>query len=69
MRDRIAELVRLKKRGEEHGLHVVDKAFMDYARHWADYYNERIGAFRLEHDHAPTQALDIFLYDMVRKDE
>ena len=45
---------------------VVDHSLVEYAQHWADYYNEKIGSFRPEQNEASSVALDAILYDMVR---
>ena len=48
---------------------AVDNSLVEFARHWADYYNEKIGSFRPEQNEASTEVLDAILYDMVRKNE
>ena len=45
----------------------VDESLVQYARLWADYYNERVGTFRPEESKASSEALDSILYDMVHK--
>lgn len=65
LRTRIDDLIRMKKKGEEHGLSVVDSALMDYARNLADHYNEKIGDFISELRDRPSTVLDAILYDMV----
>lgn len=67
IKEKIAELIRLKKDGEEHDMQVVDKTLMDYARNLADYFNEHIGAFRPEQHERPSGILDTLLFDMVRE--
>lgn len=59
----------MKKDGEEHDMLAVDNSLVEFARHWADYYNEKIGSFRPEQNEASTEVLDAILYDMVRKNE
>lgn len=63
---KVDELIRMKKDGEEHDMLVVDHSLVEYAQHWADYYNEKIGSFRPEQNEASSVALDAILYDMVR---
>ena len=46
---------------------AVDESLVQYARLWADYYNERVGTFRPEESKASSEALDSILYDMVHK--
>lgn len=64
---KIGELIRLKKDGKEHDLKVVDNELMEYARNWADYYNERVDSFRPERNNVSSEALDSIMYDMVLK--
>lgn len=66
IRGKIEELIRLKKSGEEHGLHVVDSDLMEYARHWADYYTQKVEDIRPERKQSSTEVLDALLYDMVQ---
>ena len=65
MRERIEDLILLKKDGEEHDMLVVDKGLIEYARYWAEYFVEHIGSFRPETTHASTSELDSILYDTV----
>jgi hypothetical protein len=65
IKERINELLLLKKDGEEHDMLVVDTGLIEYARYWADYFVEHIGAFRPEMTHASTSALDSILYNTV----
>lgn len=66
IKSKIEELIRIKKSGEEHDMHIVDQSLMEYARNWADHYNETIDSFRPELSQASTDALDSILYDMVK---
>lgn len=63
----IEELIAIKQSGEECDMKVVDEELVKYARHWADYYNERIESFRPELEPVSTEALDKILYDMVMR--
>ena len=65
IKEKINELIRIKKSGEEHDMLIVDDSLVDYARHLADYYNGIIDSFRPELNEASTDALDSILYDMV----
>ncbi len=67
IKEKVGELLRIKKSGEEHDMHVVDDSLMDFARQWADYYNKMIGSFRPEMHTTSTEALDAILYDMVKE--
>ena len=62
---RIYGLIRLKKRGEEHDICIVDKRLVEYAQHLADYYNDKNGSYSRELNEASSDALDSILYDMV----
>ena len=65
IRERINDLILLKKDGEEHDMLVVDKGLIEYARHWADYFVECIGSFKPEMIRVSTSILDSILCDMV----
>lgn len=65
IKSKIDELIRIKQRGEELDMLVVDDSLVEYARQFADYYNERVGTFRPEQDMVSASALDSILYDMV----
>ncbi len=65
IRRKIDELVALKRQSKENDLKEVDPELVEYARHWADHYTERIGAFRPELEKASSEALDAILYDFV----
>lgn len=64
MKERIKELVQLKKSGEEHDMRTVDNELMAYAHGLADYNNNSIGSFRPEMVKSDTGVLDSLLYDM-----
>ena len=61
----IDELLALKRQSKENHLKEVDASLVDYARHWADYYTERVGTFRPEHEKTSSETLDSILFDMV----
>lgn len=58
-------LIRLKRRGEEHDICIVDKRLVEYAQHLADYYNDKNDSYSRELNEASSDALDSILYDMV----
>ena len=66
IRQRIDELLALKRQSKENDLKEVDSNLVEYARHWADYYMERVGTFRPEHEKTSSDALDSILFDMVQ---
>ena len=63
---KVDDLIRIKKDGEEHDMLIVDDSLVEYARYWADYYNEFVGSFRPEQNETSSDALDAILYDMVK---
>lgn len=65
IRQKIQELLALKKASKENDLKEVDSSLVEYARHWAEFYTERVGTFRPEHDKTSSEALDSILFDMV----
>ena len=65
IKSKIEDLIKIKKSGKEHDMLAVEESLVNYARHWADYYNETIGSFRPELNTGPAEALDAILYDMV----
>lgn len=62
----IDELISIKRGEKECDMLVVDEKLVQYARYWADYYNERVSTFRPEQNEASTKALDAILFDMVQ---
>lgn len=64
MRAKIAELIRLKKSGEEHEIQVVDNSLMEYARQLGDYYNDFATSLKPERVVGIIGELDAILYDM-----
>ena len=65
IRSKIDELIQIKRGDKECDMTVVDEALVEYARHWGEYYNEKIDSFRPEKNDASTEALDSILFDMV----
>ena len=65
IRQKIQELLVLKKASKENDLKEVNPDLVEYARHWADYYSERVSTFRPEHEKTSSEALDSILFDMI----
>ena len=65
IKEKVDELIQIKKGEKECDMHVVDNSLVEYAQHWADYYNESIGSFRPEQNSISSDSLDAILYDMV----
>jgi len=66
IRQKINELLALKRQSKENDLKEVDPGLVEYARHWADYYTDNIKLFRPELNRPSSEALDSILFDMVR---
>ncbi len=66
IRQHIQELLALKKASKENDLKEVNSDLVEYARHWADYYSERVGTFRPEREKTSSDALDAVLFDMIQ---
>lgn len=62
---KIEELIQIKRGDKECDITVADESLMAYARHWDEYFNEKIDSFRPELDKVSTDALDSILFDMV----
>ena len=66
IRQKINELLALKRQSKENDLKEVDSGLVEYARHWADHFEQTISSFRPELPHASSEALDTILFDMVQ---
>ena len=66
IRQHIQELLALKKASKENDLKEVNSDLVEYARHWADYYSERVGTLRPEREKTSSDALDAVLFDMIQ---
>lgn len=62
---KIEDLIQMKRGDKECDITVVDGPLIAYARHWDEYYNEKIDSFRPEIAEVSTDALDSVLLDMV----
>lgn len=66
IRQKINELLVLKRQSKENDLKEVDSDLVEYARHWADHFEQTISSFRPEMIHADNAPqLDALLRDMV----
>ena len=66
IQQKIQELLALKKASKENDLKEVDSSLVEYARHWAEHFEQTISSFRPELTHASSHELDALLFDMVR---
>ena len=57
VKDKIKKMIRFKREGKECDMLAVDESLVQYARLWAEYYNERVGTFRPEESKASSEAL------------
>ena len=64
IRQKIVELLELKRQSKENDLKEVDSRLVEYARLGADYYSEHVGTFRPEHEKTSSDALDAILFDI-----
>lgn len=65
IKDKIEEIIEMKKEGLEANMINIDSQLVDYAHKLADYYDDLIGLYRPEQTIASTDALDSILFDMV----
>ncbi len=65
IRIKVDNLVHIKKSGKESDMRTVDDNLVEYARHWADYYNDKVGKIRPVHKEVSADALDAILYEIV----
>lgn len=61
---KIEELIQIQRGDKECDITIVDESLMAYARHWDEYYNEKIDSSRPEMDKISTEPLDALLFDM-----
>ena len=57
VKDKIKKMIRFKREGKVCDMLAVDESLVQYARLWAEYYNERVGTFRPEESKASSEAL------------
>ena len=65
IKDKIEEIIEMKKEGLEANMLSVDSQLVDYAHKLADYYDDLVEHYRPEQTIASTDALDSILFDMV----
>ena len=65
LKQKIIELIDIKKNGMEYDMHIVDDKLITYAKQLADYYNDYVSHFRPDYNCNKNETLDKILYDMV----
>lgn len=67
IRQKIDELIALKRQSKENDLKEVDSSLVEYSRHWAEHFEQTIASFRPEMSHSDnSELLDEVLRGMVR---
>lgn len=62
---KIEDLIQIKRGDKECDINVVDESLVAYARHWDEYFEQKIDSFRPEVKPVSTEPLDTILFDMV----
>jgi len=65
LREKIDELINLKKSSKEHDKMIVSHRIVSFSKELDAYYNNTIGQFRPEINKSSADALDSILYDYV----
>ena len=65
LKQKIIELIEIKKNGMECDMRIVDDNLSAYAKQLADYYNDYVSHFRPECNYNTNETFDKILYDMV----
>lgn len=67
IRQKIDEVLALKRKSKENDNTEVDATLVDYARHWAEHFEQTIASFRPELSHSDNaRLLDEILREMVK---
>lgn len=66
IKDKIEEIIEMKKEGLEANMITIDSQLVDYVHKLAEYYNDKIGHYRPEQTTVSTDVLDSILFDMVK---
>lgn len=67
IKQKIYELIDIKKEGKESDVMVVDASLTDFARRRADYYNALAERFRPEINNVPSDLFDAILFDTANR--
>ena len=67
MKARIAHLLELKKRSNEHNLEPVDEQLFAWAQEWAEFYNQKVEQLHPEKKTSHDDKLNMLMYDTVNR--
>ena len=67
MKAKIAHLLELKKRSNEHNLEPVDEELFAWAQEWAEFYNQKVEQLHPEKKTMPDEKLNRLMYDTVNR--
>ena len=67
MKARIAHLLELKKRSNEHNLEPVDEQLFAWAQEWAEFYNQKVEQLHPEKKTSHDDKLNKLMYDTVNR--
>lgn len=67
MKAKIAHLLELKKKSNEHNLEPVDEELFTWAEKWAMFYDQKVGHIHPEKKTMPDEKLNRLMYDMVKR--
>lgn len=67
MKAKIAHLLELKKRSNEHNLEPVDEQIFAWAQEWAEFYNQKVEQLHPEKKTSHDDKLNKLMYDTVNR--
>lgn len=67
MKAKIAHLLELKKKSNEHNLEPVDEELFTWAEKWAMFYDQKVEHIHPEKKTMPDEKLNRLMYDMVKR--
>lgn len=67
MKAKIAHLLELKKRSNEHNLEPVDEQLFAWAQEWAEFYNQKVEQLHPEKKTSHDDKLNMLMYDTVNR--
>ena len=67
MKAKIAHLLELKKKSNEHNLEPVDEQLFAWAQEWAEFYNQKVEQLHPEKKTMPDDKLNKLMYDTVNR--
>lgn len=67
MKAKIAHLLELKKKSNEHNLEPVDEQLFAWAQEWAEFYNQKVEQLHPEKKTSHDEKLNRLMYDTVKR--